>query len=277
VKISDGMARIPVYAELSQARTYTRQSTAVTHDLVAKIVEDGLKARLDTESFLTGVLYVDLDFQPGEPAVLIGGGPEGYVEIPTLPTRVGEVIRKVTAALAEVDIKEMIESITSAAKGVDELARSPRIDQGFTSVDQTLTRYRELAQTLDANVKTLTKELESTLSAAREALAQTKNTMKNGEATFTEVNDLARDLRQQGHDLVGAVQRASQSVQDIQEGVTGTLKSVEVVLDPDAPLVLQLRDTLWQLGRASHSLALFADELQRNPSLLLRGRDVEGK
>jgi ABC-type transporter Mla subunit MlaD len=171
----------------------------------------------------------------------------------------------------------MIDSITSAAKGIDELARSPRIDQGFTSIDQTLSHYRELAQTLDANVKTLTKELQSTLESARGALEQTKATMKRGEATMTEVNDLARDLREQGHEIVGAVQRASQSVQKVETDVAGTLKSVEVVLDPDAPLVQQLRDTLFQLSRASRNLAAFADELQRNPSVLVRGRDLEGK
>jgi paraquat-inducible protein B len=190
---------------------------------------------------------------------------------------VGEVIRKLTSALAEVDIKEMIDSITAAAKGIDELARSPRIDQGFTTIDQTLARYRTLAETLDANAKTLSKELQSTLDSARGALEQTKTTMKRGESTMADVDDLARDLRQQARDIVGAVQRASQSVQNVESDVAGTLKSVEVVLDPDAPLVQQLRDTLMQLGRAGRTLAAFADDLQRNPSVLVRGRDLEGK
>jgi paraquat-inducible protein B len=277
IKIADGVARIPVYAELSQGRTYTRQALIVTHDRIEEIVANGMRARLDTESLLTGLLYVDLDVQPSEPAVLIGAGPEGYVEIPTLPTRVGEVIRKVMAALEEVDIKDMIESITSAAHGIDDLAHSPRIDQGFTAVDQTLARYRDLASTLDANVKTLSKEIEGTLSSARSALSQTETAMKTGETSLAAIHELAQDLRQDSKSVVAAVRATADTTQDVERRLASTIAAVEVVLDPEAPLVQQLRETLVELGRASRSLAEFADELQRNPSAVVRGRDTERK
>lgn len=277
IRTEQGGARIPVYAELASGKTYTRQQLLVTPEVIDDAIAHGLRARLDTESFVTGVMYVDLDLQPDEPSRMIGLGPEGSVEIPTLPSRLGEVIKKVLATMADVDVKAMIDSITDAGHSLDELLHSPRIDQGFNAVDQTLSRYRELAQALDANVKTLTKEVETTLTTVRSALAQVETTLKTGEASLSEVHDLAHDLRRDTKDLVDAVKDTAASTIEVERRLSSTLSRVDVVLDPEAPLVHQLHETLAELGRASRSLALFADELQRNPSAFLRGRDTEVK
>lgn len=269
--------RIPVFAELSQGRTYTHQELLVERDTIEAAIERGLRARLDTESFVTGVLYVDLDLQPDQPAVVIGSGPPGFVEIPTLPPRIGEVIRKLLASLDEIDLKQAVDSITSAAHGIDELVRSPRIDEGFDSVDRTLARYRDLAQTLDASVKSLAKEIDSSLASARAALDQTAQTMKTGESALGEIHDVMHGLRQDSRSLTDAVKSAAESTQAVEQRLTTTLSAVENVIDPKAPLVQQLQETLRELGRASRSLAVFADELQRDPSVLVRGRDTEGR
>jgi paraquat-inducible protein B len=277
IQTSATTARIAVFAELSPPRTYTRQLVPMTRDRLAQVIENGLRARLDTESFVTGVLYIDLDFQPDQPAVLLGTGPPEFLEIPTLPPRVGEAIRKLLANLEEIDFKAMVSSITAAAQGLDDFIHSPRIDQGITSLDQTLTSYRDLAKTLDTNLKARSQELEGTLNAVRSAVVEAESAIKTGEGTLTEVTALARDLRGDSAKLVDAVNRAAASTQEAERQISSTLATVDVVLDPNAPLVQQLHETLAELGRASHSFAVFTSELERNPSALVRGRDTEGK
>jgi paraquat-inducible protein B len=277
IRTSEQGARIPVFAELSQGRTYTHQELLVQRDKIENAIDRGLRARLDSESFVTGVLYVDLDLQPDQPAVLIGSGPDGFVEIPTLPPRIGEVIRKLLASLDEIDLKQLVDSITSAARGIDELVRSPRIDQGFDSADRTLQRYRDLAQTLDTNVKSLAKEIESAMASARGAFEQTERTMKTGESALSDLHDAADSFRQDSKAIVNAVKSAADSTRDVEQRLQGTLANVQDVIDPRAPLVQQLQETLHELGRAARGLAAFADELDRDPSVLVRGRETEGQ
>src|SRR5262249_34651110 len=74
-----------------------------TRERVQDLIGRGLRARLETLSVVTGVLYVSLDQVPGSPvslAELPGGGP---LEIPTLPTELEEAQRSVVAVLSNLE------------------------------------------------------------------------------------------------------------------------------------------------------------------------------
>jgi paraquat-inducible protein B len=50
-----------------------------------RLIAAGLRAQLQSQSLLTGLLFVNLDFHPDAPARLVGGD-EPYPEIPTMPS-----------------------------------------------------------------------------------------------------------------------------------------------------------------------------------------------
>ncbi|GIS84602.1 MAG: paraquat-inducible protein B [Nitrospina sp.] len=79
--------RIPVLIEIEPQRIIERgiQDEGTSHETLNKLVERGLRARLQTGSLLTNQLFVELDMHPGAPLNLIGSNTQ-YPELPTLPT-----------------------------------------------------------------------------------------------------------------------------------------------------------------------------------------------
>ena len=54
--------------------------------------------------------------------------------------------------------------------------------------------------------------------------------------------------------------------------VNGTFGNVRTLVAPDSPLAYQLSHTLNDLSEAARALRALATELERNPSILVRGR-----
>jgi paraquat-inducible protein B len=273
----DTQSRIPVYAELTKARTYFTPMMTTSAEQLEAIIARGLRARLDTESYVTGVLYVDLEFEPKEPATLVNIGPTGYIEIPTLPRRFTNFLQKTMAALSDVKLKEMVDAITTTAQSIDELVRSPQIEHGIAKAGQAFEQYRDLAETLDTNVRNLSKKLDAALDSTHALVAQADKTFKAGEEALTAARDVARDVRQDISSLSEDVRSVAKSAQEIERRLDLALAEAGDLLDPSAPLVQQLHATLVQLGRASKNLALFADEFERNPAMIIRGKTDQEK
>ena len=62
----------------------------------------GIRAKLGTESFVTGQLLVELDFRPDLPAVFRAREKGGPPEIPTIPGDVQQVLERVQSFFAQV-------------------------------------------------------------------------------------------------------------------------------------------------------------------------------
>ncbi|WP_424140826.1 MlaD family protein, partial [Roseomonas chloroacetimidivorans] len=66
---ASGQARIPVTLELLPDQVNREGKDAQQSDAdIEHLVEAGLRAQLNSQSFVTGQLRVDLDFRPGTPA-----------------------------------------------------------------------------------------------------------------------------------------------------------------------------------------------------------------
>jgi paraquat-inducible protein B len=80
-------ARIPVIMELDPTRIeITRgQGVETQSQDVERLIEAGFRAQLQSQSLLTGLLFVNLDFYRDKPPRLVGGD-ELYPEIPTIPS-----------------------------------------------------------------------------------------------------------------------------------------------------------------------------------------------
>src|SRR5207248_3289906 len=77
-----GGIRIPVLIEIDENRV---TGFAITRD-VRDAVQEGLRAQLAMESFVTGILYIDLDMHPGAPQNYEMPPHSEPQEIPTLKT-----------------------------------------------------------------------------------------------------------------------------------------------------------------------------------------------
>jgi len=222
-----------------------------------KLIDAGLRARLEMQSFLTGRLYVDLNFYPGESVHLVGREHEGRMEIPSMPTRTEEL-----------------------RNTLDEAARQFRkipFDKILGDLTATLEHVREFTGSED--LKAARRELASALQGARaltERLNQKVDPLTNGFlSSTTELRGLIRDFRQEMKPLVkntdsalAMAQKALTTADESMKKLQGTLDSAETFTAPDSNLdqaIVELRET----ARAVRDLA---DYLERNPNSVIFGK-----
>ena len=64
------------------------------------LIQKGARATLRMQSFVTGLLYVALDFYPDTPIKLLGLDPT-YPELPTIPSDMDQLKSTIQQAMAE--------------------------------------------------------------------------------------------------------------------------------------------------------------------------------
>jgi len=181
--------RIPVIVELDPERllpfgaaeevkrylqAHQEEIAAGRRPAMEKMVERGLRARLKTGSFLTGQLYVDVDFYPDSPPKqLVYGGQ--YPEIPTLPSVADELQKNVTeivANLKKLPLDKIGQELLGTVQGSNRLLNAPELKGATRSLDVALKDVHQLAQTADRQIVALTASLEKSLGAAIKILEQ---------------------------------------------------------------------------------------------------------
>ena len=228
---SPARMRIPVWIQIDETKISEVRGAALelTRERLDQLIDAGLRAQLQTESFVTGVLFVGIDYFPGSPVVLVREKDSGVLEIPTMPTTLEqafETFTKVMARVDKLDIEGLVDSLAHAVDGVDGLVRSPEIQQTLETLRATLASVQGVARSLEPTVGPTMKNLQATTLQARTSLA----------------------------------------------ALDQTLARVSTLVDPQAPLAVELTRTLTDLGEAARSVGSLADYLDRNPNAILTGR-----
>lgn len=239
--------KIPVVIDIDSKKieSHGAQDDLSDPNVMHHAIALGLRAELHMQSFVTGVLYIDLDMYPGTEAKFSGtqeqqGRYEGIPEIPILPTpleQAQETLTKVVEELGKVDIPAVFKSISQTAQGVNNFVNSADLRN---SVDQ-----------LGAAAKNL-----SDAAVSIRVLA---------DKVDTEVGPL-------GASLTDSSKQAGAALKQMHT----TLAKVQREVEPESPLNYQLTQTLQDISSAANAVHELADMIHRNPSVLLRGRFVPG-
>ena len=141
--------RIPVFIEIDQdlVSKLGGMINPAEPTSFAALIDEGLRAQLQLESIVTGVLFVELDLFPGSPVNLyLPKGESGYLEIPTQPTLLQEASQTgadLIAKLRDVDFDGLVTSIRDAARSVGDLAGSPELRQTLVAAREAMVSARE--------------------------------------------------------------------------------------------------------------------------------------
>ena len=73
-------------------------------------------------------MQVSLDFYPDRPARFVGADPE-YPEIPTIPTPLQELTKKIE----QLPLEQIVKDIGSAVAGINRFVNSPEITKSLRS------------------------------------------------------------------------------------------------------------------------------------------------
>jgi paraquat-inducible protein B len=235
--------RLPVIIDVDRSQVLARGASgeALETSGFDEWIKRGMRAQLATESLLTGLLYIDLDLHPNTPIKFVLE-PEGpYREIPTVQTDLAQLQERLTQVLDKfdkIDFQALVVSITDAANSIKTLTGSP-----------------ELKATLES--------LKGTVANLNQAVISARALLNNANA---KVGPLIADIRE-----------SSDEANKTMKETRAALVSLQQTLDPNAPLAVHLNRTLDSLDETSQSLGEFTDYLQRNPSVLIRGRYVPDK
>jgi len=227
------VTRIPVLIEIDRdrLREFGASSDAVVGKRLHELIYDlGLRAQLQQQSFITGLLYVGLDLVPKSTLDLVLSPDSGsYPEIPSLPTTLEQArakIEEIFDRVSRIDFDAFGKSVSGAVDGVDRLVNSPEVYADLKAVHETLEEIRRTTADLRGRVPQLS----------------------------TNMNATTNDLR-------GALQRLQASVDRF-----------DSLIDPNAPLLGTLAATLADVGEAARAVRQLAEQLDRNPSVLLTGK-----
>lgn len=222
-----------------------------------KMIAAGLRARLEMQSLLTGRLYVELSFYPGQPVHLVGREHDGYLEVPSIPTRTDE-LRNTLEDLVRQYRKIPIEKIV----------------QDFSA---TLANLREFTGSDD--LKAARHDLALSLQEAHRMIAQLNRQIDPLSARFMATADetqrLVKDLRGELKPLVRtteaaltAARQALTTADSTLQQLHGTLESAKEFTAPDS----NLDRAVVELRAVSRSVRDLADILERHPNSLIFGK-----
>ena len=176
--------RVPVLIKLDPSLLIDLPSDDFTETraFIASNVEKGLRASLKTGSYLTGQLYVDLDFQKDAPPASVAET-QGYFVLPTTGSGLGEIEEKVSALL---DKFKALPLEATVANANDLLAQFKGVAQHLDTI-----LASKDTQNLPTSLRASLGELQKTLSGYND-----KSDFYQGlSGTLRQLNDTLQSLR----------------------------------------------------------------------------------
>ncbi|HKV55398.1 MAG TPA: MlaD family protein [Candidatus Binataceae bacterium] len=241
VKASIALRRLPVIIDVDEAQLINQGASgeALQKAGFDSLIKRGLRAQLNTESLLTGLVYVDLDLHPSsQPVFALEPGSGPYPEIPTVPTdleQVQETAMRALAKLDKIDFNALVKALTNAADSANQLISSPDVKGAVASL-------RDTAVNLNNTVVLVQKEIAS--------------------------------LNQKTDPLIASMKKTSDDADQAMLQAKATMATLQTSVAPDSTLRYRLDVALDDVSEASSAIRQLADLLQRNPSVLVRGRYV---
>lgn len=177
--------RIEVIISLDESRIESLGGTTAgfSAEDVREAVARGLRARLASQSLLTGLLYVSLNYEPDAPPPPMPEPDAPYAQIPTVPSRVeqlaqtaNDIFKKLTA----LDWQGLFDSISDTMDGLRKLVASPETQEVTRELNAALESVQQLADKLSSKVDPISDDLDA---LAREL----KATLGNVDAAVAEV------------------------------------------------------------------------------------------
>ncbi|MHC4942417.1 MAG: MlaD family protein [Planctomycetota bacterium] len=269
----------------------------VREDVNEMLIARGMKAQLELQSMVTGQLMVSLDFFPDKPIKLIGDVPEGYMEIPTIPT----MMEQLEQTLKDLPIKEIVDDLHGSIQSLDKILSSEQTKQTLVNLDGAMehmnallskldeqadplgSRVREMVEDItklvndiDGQVEPVSTSLTGTLDDTRKLVNNIDEEVQPLTDNFNEALTDARKLvnNVDGHleEMKPGLQAAVKAAEEALEKTTETLALLQGLAPEDSALVHEIRSTLKSLTDAMDSLKSLADTLERQPEALLKGK-----
>jgi paraquat-inducible protein B len=219
-----------------------------------RLIDRGLRAVLVTQSFITGLLAIEVGFYPDTEVVFrkkLASEYEAYPEVPTIPS----TAQRLMQALEKLDLKKIEEKLTASLEGISNLVNNPNLAPSILSLRETLQSTHKFITRVDRKVDPLTKDVNQMVKDYRR---------------------LANNLDARVNELTASLDRTLSGFDKTLSGFDKTMTGVRGVVSPNTPLVIELENSLQQISAMSRSIRELANYLEQHPSSLIRGKSKPG-
>jgi paraquat-inducible protein B len=242
---------IPVTVEIDPKLVQTVGPLHTFEEDLKPLIAQGLRARLELQSILTGMLEVGLGYYPDTPVRLVGNNQE-YPEIPTIPSQ--EIMKRIE----QLPLEAIAKNVEASVEGINRLVNSPEIMQTVRSISQAADETRQLAHDLDAKSGPVLSGLEGAVGDAR-------NLIRNADG---QIGPVATSLK----DTLASIKKASDEAGATFRQAQQTLTVLEGDIGEDSELMYELEKTIKEVGGAGKAIQSLANTIERQPESLLFGK-----
>lgn len=255
---------IPIIVEVDPQKFHTQGGRrAELHGNIKRLIEKGLRARLDIQSFVTGQYYIQIDFLP-DTEVRLRGIDSEYTEIPTVKsslTKLSETFRDLPIK----DIVENVEEITRMLRTVMEKENFEQLVNGLSelleNVNSLVTDTNQFVGDLQKQTGTLGGELSEVLSAVA----------KDINSITASTNMLLDSLNSEVGPVTSEIHAALSSAQQAFDDASTTFATAEKLLG-DSEVRFKLGRVLDEMAAGAKSIRELGEYLERHPESLLQGK-----
>jgi len=209
-----GEPRIPVFLHLHEETMRDLGAQAPTEELAKELVARGLRARLQTLSIVTGVLYVDFDLLPGSPLELVQREDDPVPELPTLPTTLEEMTKSVSEVLAElrtIDFTKIGRDVNDVIVNVNDIVKKPELKAAVDRLPGLVASANDLVSDLRTRAGPLAASAQGTVDEARRAAEAARATLEDVRTLLAPDGPLAVEATR----TVGDLGQAARALRDL--------------------------------------------------------------
>lgn len=178
--------RIPVLVQIEPERVDALrteetgvEADAAAYDLIETLIQKGLRAQLQTGSYLTGQRFVELDIHPNAP-LKRSISPGKFPEMPTMPGNIGEITESISLllkTLQSMPLGKMAEELHSVLKGANQTVNAPELLEAMRAIQGAATELNTLLTQLNKQPVPLGERVNGVTDAVQKMVVQTEKTL----------------------------------------------------------------------------------------------------
>lgn len=205
---------IPVTVEFDPAAVERLEGESLPpSDFLPRLIAKGLRAQLQSQSFVTGMLFVNLDFFPGTPAKIVGADPS-LPEIPTIPSKLEELSR----TFESLPIKESLNSFNATLDAISRIVQTDEAREFLPKLNKVLDESAAAVKDAKGVLRALNDAAGPAAANLSQAAAAAASAARHAEGLFIQGEELTSensDIRSGTAELLKSLTRVMRSVREL--------------------------------------------------------------
>jgi len=219
-------------------------------------VKQGLRAGMKQQSLVTGQLYVEFDIVPDEEGFVYQSKDDDlYPVIPTIATEMDELIAGISDGLKKINELDLGGLITEMRDVLENL-NTKISDVDLTEINDNMTEITRDVRKITGDEKLAT-------------------SLANLDAALVEIRNLSSKANKNIDPILAEIKTLTESTRESMKKMEASAEQLSKVTDPRSPLLLDFQNMLHDAETSTRQLRELTNDLKRNPSSLLRGKEKE--